>query len=225
MARPERALDLWIGASLAADRTTDVVVTWTARPQANAAELTRGTIAIVAQGAGEKQTFEAPLDAHQLAFKVAPGALQIHATVRDSQGQTADEDMRQVDVPDFVRAKLALSSPAVLRARNPMELRSLRADKATTPFAGREFTRTDRLFIRFSVYGEAARQADVSARLLSRGGGALLALPVTGPAAAGAPYEIDLPLASVARGDYLIEVAARAGDDHTETLIPLRIVS
>jgi hypothetical protein len=42
--------------------------------------------------------------------------------------------------------------------------------------------------------------------------------------AAGESYQIDLPLSSVARGDYLIEIAATAGDDHSETLVPLRIM-
>jgi VWFA-related protein len=224
-ARPERALDLWIGASLAADRTTEVLLTWTPRPQAGAAGMPQGTISVVAQSAGVKQMFESPLGAHRLVFKAGPGALQIQTTVRDSQGQTIDEDARQLAIPDFARTRLALSSPAVLRARNPIELRALRGDKDATPFAGREFTRTDRLFIRFAVYGDAASRAVVSARILSRAGAPLLLLTVTGPTSPGDGYEIDLPLASVARGDYLVELVASAGDDRSEILIPFRIAS
>jgi hypothetical protein len=67
----------------------------------------------------------------------------------------------------------------------------------------------------------AAASATVSARLLGRGGAVLLPLAVT---AAGGSYHIELPLSSVARGDYLIELAATAGDDHIETLVPLRIM-
>src|SRR5206468_2893821 len=124
-ARPERALDLWIGTSLASDRTTQVLLAWTLRSQGRPAEA-GGTISVVVQGTGDKQTFDAPLDAQRLSFKADPGALQIKTTVRDARGQTIDEESRQVTVPELARAQLALSSPAVLRARNPAELRALR---------------------------------------------------------------------------------------------------
>jgi len=75
------------------------------------------------------------------------------------------------------------------------------------------------------VYGDAAPRAVVSARMLSRAGAPLLPLIVAAPASPADGYEIDLPLASVARGDYLVDVAASAGDDRTEILIPLRIAS
>jgi hypothetical protein len=222
--RPERALDVWLGASPAADRSTDMLLTWNPRPRPGAGPA-RGTISIVANGTGGRQTLEAPLDAHRLAFKAAPGALEIQMIVRDPEGQTLDEDSREMPVPDFAHARVALSSPAVIRARNPIELRTLRADKDATPFAGREFTRTDRLFIRFGVHGELARQAAVSARLLNRTGASLLPLTVAAQDAPEGGYEIDLPLASVARGDYLVEITAVAGDDRARELVPVRVVS
>ena len=224
-ARPERIFDVWIGASPAADRTTDVLMTWTPRPQQGAAGAPQGTISVVAKGAGDKQTYEAQLDAHRLVFKAEPGSLEIEMTVRGLQGQTLDEDARQLTVPDFARARIALSSPAILRVRNPAELRSFRANQAATPFAGHEFTRTDRLFIRFAVHGDSAHQAVVSARMLNRTGAPLLPLTVAAVEGAESGYEIDLPLASVARGDYLIEITAAAGDDRARDLVPVRVVS
>jgi hypothetical protein len=116
---------------------------------------------------------------------------------------------------------LTLGTPVVRRVRNVSELKALTDGAEAAPFAGREFTRTDRLFIHMAVYGASAANATVSARLLGRGGAALLPLAVS---AAGGTYHIDLPLSSVARGDYLIEIAATAGDDRTETLVPLRIL-
>jgi VWFA-related protein len=224
-ARPERIFDVWIGASPAADRTTDVLMTWTPRQPQATATVPQGTMSVVLKGAGEKQLYEAPLDAHRLLFKAEPGALDIQMTIRGLQGQTLDEDARQLVVPDFARERIALSSPAVLRVRNPTELRSLRANRETTPFAGREFTRTDRLFIRFAVHGESADHALVSARLLNRTGAALLPLTVAAVEGAAGAYEIDLPLASVARGDYLIEITAAAGDERARDLVPVRVVS
>ena len=92
------------------------------------------------------------------------------------------------------------------------------------PFAGREFVRTDRVFVRFAVYGSAAGRASVSAQLTSRVGAPLLALPVTPLTDGEAKYQIDLPLASNARGDYLIAVEATYGDEKARMLVPLRVV-
>ena len=119
--------------------------------------------------------------------------------------------------------KLTLSSPAAILARNAAELRAVGA--ASVPYAGREFGRTDRVFVRFEVYGETAANAVVTARLLSRAGGELRTLTVSAPRNGLNAYEIDVPLASLARGDFLIAIAAEAGDDRAEALFPLRVVS
>lgn len=219
-ARPERAFDVWAGVSRGADGGAAVTIAWSLRGQH--AGLSRGSVTVIAQGAGgSKQTVEAALDAQRLDVKAVAGVVQVQTTVRDAQGQTIDEDTRSVTVPDFAAAPLALDSPVVWRVRNVSDLKALTAGTEPAPFAGREFTRTDRLFIRLAVYGASASTATVSARLLGRGGAALQSLAVT---SAGGMYHIDLPLSSVARGDYLIEIAAAAGDDHTETLVPLRVM-
>ena len=70
----------------------------------------------------------------------------------------------------------------------------------------------------------AAGQAKVSAQLTSRIGAPLLALPVTALTDRDAEYQIDLPLASNARGDYLIAVEAAHGDERARVLVPLRVV-
>jgi hypothetical protein len=62
----------------------------------------------------------------------------------------------------------------------------------------------------------------VSAQLTSKAGATLLELPVV--KTGGEAYQIDLPLASIARGDYLIAVAAARGDERARALVPLRVV-
>jgi hypothetical protein len=217
--RPERAVDVWAGVSRGADGGAEVTVAWT--PRGQHAGMTHGSVSVIARGGGEKRTVEASLDAQRLAVKAEPGMVQLQTTVRDAQGQTIDEETRSITVPDFAGAPLTLGTPVVRRVRNVSELKALTDGAEAAPFAGREFTRTDRLFIHMAVYGASAANATVSARLLGRGGAALLPLAVS---AAGGTYHIDLPLSSVARGDYLIEIAATAGDDRTETLVPLRIL-
>jgi hypothetical protein len=80
------------------------------------------------------------------------------------------------------------------------------------------------VFVRFAVYGSAARQALVSAQLANRVGAPLLALPVTTVTGGGEKYQVDLPLASNARGDYLIVIEAAHGDEKARMLVPLRVV-
>lgn len=217
--RPERTVDVWAGVSRGADGGAELTVAWTPRGQ-HTARL-RGSVSVVAQGSGEKQAREAPLDAQHLAMKAPRGVVHVQTTIRDAQGQTIDEDTRAITVPDFATTTLVLGTPVVQRVRNASELRALIGGAEPTPFAGREFGRTDRLFVRVAVYGTSATGATLSARLLGRGGAALLPLAVT---ATGAHYQIDLPLSSVARGDYLIEIAAVSGDDRAEALVPLRII-
>ncbi len=219
--RPERALDLWVGTARSPNGSAQVTMAWTLRPGAeNAAR--NGSLVVIADGVSGKETLEAPLASHRMSFDAAPGELKLKLTVRDERGDTIDEDIRQVAVPDLARSTLALSSPIAIVARNPSELKNLGA--SSMPFAGREFRRTDRLFVRFAVYGEHAAGAVVTARLLSRRGDELRKLTMTAPEDAGNVYEIDVPLASIARGDFLIAIDAAAGDDRAEALLPLRVV-
>jgi hypothetical protein len=178
---------------------------------------------VTAHTADGDETFEAPLASHRLSFPVRPGDLRLKVIVKDDRGDIVDEDTRQVSIPDLAQPKLALSSPAAILARNAAELKAVAA--ASVPFAGREFNRTDRVFVRFEVYGAAAANAVVTARLLSRTGGELRTLTVSAPRGGLDGYEIDVPLASLARGDFLIAIAAEAGDDRAEALFPLRVVS
>jgi hypothetical protein len=49
-------------------------------------------------------------------------------------------------------------------------------------------------------------------------------LPVAAVEGVETAYQIDLPLASLARGDFLVVVTATRGDEQTRTLVPLRVV-
>ncbi len=217
--RPERTVDVWAGISRGADGGAELTVAWT--PRGRQLSPLSGRVSVVAQSSGAKQTGEAPLSAQRLDIKTGTGVVQLQTTIRDAQGQTIDEDTRVITVLDFATLPLALGTPVVHRVRNPSELRALTAGSEPPPFASREFSRGDRLFIRLAVYGSVAAGATVSANLLGRSGAALLPLPLT---KASGSYQIDLPLSSVARGDYLIEIAAIAGDDRATTLVPLRIL-
>jgi hypothetical protein len=75
------------------------------------------------------------------------------------------------------------------------------------------------VLVRFTVTGAAA-DATVTAHLLSKTGAALATLPLkTVPAG----YELDLPLGSIAHGDYVISVEASHGADQAKQLLSFRV--
>lgn len=104
------------------------------------------------------------------------------------------------------------------------DARAILGAQQMMPFAGREFVRTDRVFVRFAVYGNEAGRATVSAQLRNRTGAPLMPLALTTLAGGETRYQVDLPLASNARGDYLVAVEATHGDERARMLVPLRVV-
>jgi hypothetical protein len=159
-----------------------------------------------------------------LSFRSPPGALQLQLSLRDAAGTILDEDRRSFSVPDLAAPNLALSVPMLLRTRTAAEARVLAGGAAATPFAGREFIRTERLFVRFSAYGESASAAAVTAQLTNRSGKTLLELPIVPLAGVRTSYQVELPLASIARGDYLIVVAASHEEERARALVPVRVL-
>jgi hypothetical protein len=229
-ARADRLVDVWTGAERGPDGAPVVTVAWTPRlgagrsdsaPQARS--LVERTVAVAVKGAGGDRSFDAAFDAGVLSFPSPPGAVQLQVSVRDAAGNILDEERRPFTVPDPSSAGLAIASPVVLRARTVADARAIAGGGQALPFAGTEFNRTDRVYVRFSVYGAAAGEAQVSARLTNKAGASLLELPVARTSGAG--YQLEVPLASIARGDYLIAVAAAHGEERTRALVPLRVLS
>jgi hypothetical protein len=92
------------------------------------------------------------------------------------------------------------------------------------PVASREFSRTERLLIRFQAYGPAGALPAVSAKLLARTGQAMRDLTVA-PASTPGDSAIDLPLAGLAAGEYMIEVSATSGAGGAKDRVGFRVTS
>jgi hypothetical protein len=98
------------------------------------------------------------------------------------------------------------------------------ADASVVPIARRQFLRTERLLIRFDVYGAGDIRPEVTAALLNSNGDRMTAVPVSA-AAAGATHQIDLGLASLAPGEYVVEVTVKGVGGQVRELVPLRVGS
>jgi hypothetical protein len=173
-----------------------------------------GSVAAAAPAAPQRLTFDAP-----------PGKVELRMTVEGASGGTLDQEIREIDVPDFTTPQLLLGTPRLYRARTLPELRSITADPNAVPAAGREFSRSDRVVIRLSVYAPGTEKPEATAVLLNRAGAKITDVPVTPSTNPGTTHEITLGLSTVPAGEYLVEITAKSASGESKTLIPLRITS
>jgi VWFA-related protein len=219
-ARSRAVAEVWTGVTSDAHGRVQVTVAWTpysvddAPPEAAAVSVT-ATAAGVAVFAGE-------VDVGGTSFPAPPGPLELILTVRDEKGEILDRLPRTLTVHDPASRSLALTTPVVARARTARDVRAHGTAAHVPVHAGRDFERTDRLLVRLASLGSDAG-VTVRASLLNRRGALLVELPVDADATRGG-HLIDLPLSNIARGDYVIAVEARRGEERAEAHVPFRIV-
>ncbi len=161
----------------------------------------------------------------RIVFDTAPGKVELRVTVEAAEGGGAlDNEIRTIDVPDLTGPSTALSTPRVYRSRTAREFKALAADATAVPVATREFSRTERLLIRFDTYGPGADRPVVTAALLNRSGEKMAEVPVS-PSTAGGTHHIDLGLGSLPAGEYLVEITATGEGGTATDLVPLRVGS
>ena len=160
-----------------------------------------------------------------ITFQAPPGPLQMKLTIEGAAGQSIDSDFRDVVVPDYAKADPLLSVPAIYRARTQRDLNLIAADPNARPSTAKEFSRTERLHVRFQAYAPGGGTASPTARLLNRSGARMADVVVKpAPARGAADFDADVPLASLPPGDYLFEVAL-PGEPPVRQLIGFRVTS
>ena len=157
----------------------------------------------------------------RVSFDVAPGKLQLRISVEGSASQVLDSEVREVSVPDLTSAQATLGTPSVLRARNAREFQQLRADADAVPIAGREFNRIEHLLVRVPTYGPGGTTPALSVHLLNRAGAAMNELKAE-PSPRAGEQQIDLPLAALPPGEYVVEIKAGDQGEATE-LVGFRV--
>jgi VWFA-related protein len=161
----------------------------------------------------------------RIVFDAAPGTLELRLTVQEAgSGGTLDQENRTITVPDLTGPQTSISTPRVHRARTAREAQSLVADANAIPVATREFSRTERLLIRFDTYAAGGEPVMPTAILMNRAGQKMSDVTVT-PATAGGTHLINLGLSSVPAGEYLVEITVKSASGEAKELVPLRIVS
>jgi hypothetical protein len=154
-------------------------------------------------------------------FSAAPGPVELKLVVENEHGQVVDATTESLTLPDYGRTEVSLSTPKVYRARTAREMMLLRNNLDAPPVATREFNRAERLLIRVDAYAPGGGKPEVTAKLLNRDGHTMADVPVQ--AADGKPSQIDLPLASLAPGEYVVELDAKASSGTAQQMIGFRI--
>lgn len=146
---------------------------------------------------------------------VKPGRYEVRLALES--GGRAGSVFVGVDVPSFGREALAMSGVLVERpaglVANSSELSTITTVK---PTASRTFTSQDRARAFVRVYQEDPRPARVNARIVSDSNQSVFSrtddLAVAGFVRGAADYLVELPLASLRPGRYLLTIEAIAGD-------------
>jgi VWFA-related protein len=157
----------------------------------------------------------------RITFEVPPGKMELRVAVEGDASQVLDSEVREVVVPDLTSPQTSLGTPEVFRARTARDLQQLKADTDAVPQTARDFSRTDRLLIRVPAYG-AAGPPTLTARLLNRDGQQMADVPVAA-STAQTPAQIELALASLAPGEYLLEIKAAGDGGESKELVGFRV--
>ncbi len=242
--RPGRARTVrsWVGYAPGEGGKTRVLFSWepvgagaAARPSGAGAETATQVTVMAASdaegpvyrgrvgggGGGNGGAPPAAATGGQVAFEVAPGALQMRLSAEDGNGSVLDSDLLELTVPDFSASAEQVGTPALFRARTHRDLQTLAGDAAARPTAARAFSRTEKLLVRF-----ASNAAAPSARLLNRDGNEMQPLALRPAPDGGAfSHETEVPIASLPTGEFIVEVRAGDAEDAPRQLAGFRITS
>lgn len=212
-----RLVETWVGAWPLPDGRAQITVAWTPVPGASVGGVpTSVTVRLTAGGA---PPIEGTVPPGGRSFEVPDVGSQLALHVVDKSGEILDRETRSVAPLKGPAVGLGLTA-VVRRASTPAEIRTLTAPDAPI-HAGREFLRTDRLLIRVLAYGRTAAAAILAGRLVDRRGATLIPLAISG--SADGWHQLDLPLASIAPGDFAVVIEAQSGEERAETVVPLRV--
>ena len=167
-----------------------------------------------------------------ISFDALPGKLDVRLTVEGDGTGTLDVEDRDVEVPDLSAPEVIITTPRVWAARTVREFTALTSGTAPPPTLTREFRRTERLLVRFDALAPGTAAPTVTAQLLNQQGIRMSDVAVAAGSAASATasassaFVIDLPLANLAAGQYLLEITANAeGQKPVSELIAFRVGS
>ncbi|HEX7087698.1 MAG TPA: VWA domain-containing protein [Vicinamibacterales bacterium] len=223
----------WIGLSRGENGKTRVTYVWEPADNSNARGESPAQVQLMVIGTDGSPYYRGSVPREPVAnpasnmprrvtFEVPPGRIQMKMVVKDGGELTLDSDTREITVPDLAAPEVRFSTPAVFRARTAHELQALRREPDPVPTVDRVFHRSERLVVRAHAYGPGTEVPTVKANLLNRMGQPMQEIPVQVDAASGA-VDVELPLAGIAPGEYLLELRASGQGGEARELVAFRV--
>jgi VWFA-related protein len=211
----------WIGMSPGADGKTKITFVWSPTPTSPGMRREiPARLALMAGGANSDLYYRnRGFPPGRVEFEVPPGPIDLDISVQDAAGEMLDRETQKIVVPSLGLG-LTISTPQLFRGRTLPEWQQLAADPAAMPVIEREFRRTDRLLVRVGAQSAAGTPV-LTSRMLNREGGQMSVLPVT--AGPNGLSQIDVSLAALPPGDFLIEIVAKDGGETTASLTAIRV--
>lgn len=169
-----------------------------------------------------------PGESSRATFDAPPGNVALEMAIQSSTGAPLDTDYRGLSVPNFRVTRPTFATPQLLRTRTARTFAELSANPSAVPVASRTFSRAERLLVRIPVYGPGDVPPVVTASLLNRRGVAMRELRQVPAELAAGVMQFDLPLSSLAPGEYRIElVAANASGprDEVREVVVIRVTN
>jgi VWFA-related protein len=225
-----RPVIVWMGAERGASERALVTLAWEASGPPSDPDEAIERVTVTAHAiSGEMlhtgvvaRDLQSPRPAGRVTFEAPAGSVRVRVVPENAHGHRLDSEDASFDVPDFTATGPQTSPPAVFRGRTARDIQDLRASAAPLPAATRQFSRAERLLLRFQAYGPAGTTPTIAMRLLNRLGDSIVALPAP-TRTTGATFETELGLGGLPPGDYLIEIAATVGTETSKKLMAIRV--
>jgi hypothetical protein len=226
-----RSVSVWIGSARGTAEKSRLTLTWeaTAVPAQDPIDRVARISVVATAGSGEV-LFKGPVApdpaagriAGRIAFDAPAGLVRLRLTTENADGLRIENEDVSYEVPDFTGAHPMISTPVVYRARTAREIILLRASTDAMPAITRQFSRTERLLVRFDAYGPAGTTPKLAVRLLNKVGESLATYPEP-TLVSGSTFDIDVALGALPPGDYLLEITAASATESTKRLLGIKI--
>ena len=222
----------WVGATRGESEQAQVTLVWEAMRGASDTAAGSPERVQVSAFAGTKLVFQSavPRDPNafrpsgRVTFPAPAGPLRIKLLVENARGQRLDADEANEMIPDFTAVSNTITTPQFFRGRTPVEIKAIKESAAALPSVSRQFSRAERLLMRFEAYGPAGLTPEVSLRMLNRAGEPIENFKFPALAApAGARFDVDFGVSALPPGDYVIEIRAKAAGEQSIRLVGIRL--
>jgi VWFA-related protein len=227
LARPSstQVIHTWVGVDRQSDGQPMVTFVW--EPVAGQVQSASrpANVSLTAIGDDGATAFRGPVRSTsnasaQVTFVAPPGRMHLRILIEGPDSNVLDSETRDIAVPTMSPSRLFVGTPRIFVAQSAQALEAFKSGTPIAPTAQRQFRRQDRLLVRMSFHPVTGREPAFSARLMDRRGDPLSETMVS---VRGRDAMVELSLANLAIGDYLVGVTA-FDEENVEQFIAFRVV-